>query len=304
MATMTETPDTTVGVITPAHTYHAKALGISGKIQRPIKEDIEDQARVSLDDRRGGHFERFVEEMSLEGFVTFKRAESRVSGHRNPKNNGWVTLATSIVEGLNVFEIITVDRVVSQLSTDHPYVNGHVPEVTFVGTQFVDMKIGGFPVTPKMNLGIFPKKPHGDESYFDNGEFLTGIQKQTKSVIDSSDVPSEIKQQYDEKYKYVTGLIEGLGKPCDHLRKITFSVVDGIVGEVPIPGFRPFGHILQVPGFGAVSLGEVTVTEKIHDPKERPDMYIEMTLIHMNLGCVGHGTVQAATVATNGHHVP
>ena len=65
------------------------------------------------------------------------------------------------------------------------------------------------------------------------------------------------------------------------------------------------GHVLVIPDFGTVSLGEVTVGERWDDPKDtRPSNYFELTVIKMNLGCVGTGTVAAGTTAVNGTHKP
>ncbi len=140
MATMTEIP-ATVGRQTPYHDYHAEASVLSAHLQRPIEQKIEPQSPVSLNDRRGGHFTRYVENVSVEGLISFTRGETRVSGSRSMKTNGWVTLSTSIIEGLDVFEIITADRVVSQVSTEHPYEDGHFPDVTFLGTQFTNLSV-------------------------------------------------------------------------------------------------------------------------------------------------------------------
>ena len=120
MATMTETPQTVDSQIR-SHDYHAEAHVLSGHLQRPIEQKIERHAPVALKDRRGGHLTRFEEQVSIEGLITFTKGHTRVSGARSLKHNGWITLSTSVVEGLNVFEIITADRVVSQISTNHPY---------------------------------------------------------------------------------------------------------------------------------------------------------------------------------------
>src|ERR1700685_726446 len=122
MATMTE--PTAGSAVIPSHDYHAHAHVFTGELKHPIKQKIEPQAPVKLNDRRGGHLTRYAEDVSIEGLITFAKGRTRVSGARSLKNNGWVTLSTSILEGLNVFEVITADRVVSQVSTDHAYENG------------------------------------------------------------------------------------------------------------------------------------------------------------------------------------
>ena len=303
MATMTETPEA-VGTVKPSHDYHAEAHVLSGHLQRPIDQKIEPQAPLALNDRRGGHLTRYAQDVSIEGLISFTRGETRVSGARSLKNNGWVTLSTSILEGLNVFEIIAADRVVSQVSTDHPYENGHVPSVTFLGTQFQNFRVGGFPVTLTLDLGICGGRPGGDRSYLQDLNFLNGVKEQTEKIARSNGLPKELQSQYDEKLVYLNQLIrtseaddQGSHPP------ITCSLVQSI-GEIPIPGVQTFGHILVIPEFGSVALGEIEVGEKQYEPHQRPCVYFELTAIKMKLGCVGDGNVAAGTSATNGRHYP
>src|ERR1035437_6625375 len=210
MATMTETPEAAVSLTKPSHEYHANAHVLSGDLQRPIEQKIEQHAPVKLTDRRGGHLTRITEDVSIEGLISFAKGHTRVSGARSLKNNGWVTLSTSILEGLNVFEIITADRIVSQVSTDHPYKDGHEPHVTFLGTQFKNLRVGGFPAVLTLNLGICGDRPAGDRSYFQEPNFLRGVKEQTEKIAKADGLPKELKDQYDEKLAYIKKLISAV----------------------------------------------------------------------------------------------
>jgi hypothetical protein len=303
MATMTETPEAT-GKIVPSHDYHAEAHVLSGHLQRPIEQKIERHAPVTLKDRRGGHLTRFEEQVSIEGLISFTKGHTRVSGARSLKNNGWITLSSSVLEGLNVFEIITADRVVSQVSTDHPYENGHIPHVTFLGTKFTNLQVSGFPVVLTINLGICGDKPAGDQSYLRDEKFLGAMIEQTQRIANADGLPKELKDQYHVKLTH----IERLLKTCDdgdpEARKpVTCSLVQSI-GEIPIPGVQTFGNVMLIPEFGVVALGEVEVGEKKYEDSKAPSNYFEVTGIKMKLGCVGHGAVAAATTVANGHNHP
>jgi hypothetical protein len=63
---------------------------------------------------------------------------------------------------------------------------------------------------------------------------------------------------------------------------------------------QSFGNVLLIPEFGSVVLGEIEVGEKLYERLERPAVYFELTCVKMKLGCVGHGTVSAATTTANG----
>jgi len=302
MATMTE-PEA-VSTIKPSHDYHAEAHVLSGHLQRPIEQKIERQAPVKLNDRRGGHLTRHAEDVSIEGLITFTKGHTRVSGARSLKNNGWVTLSTSILEGLNVLEIITADRVVSQVSTDHAYENGHVPHVTFLGTQFTNFQVGGFSPTLTLNLGVCGDIPANGRSYLQDPKFLNTVKAQTAAIAQASGLPKDLKEQYDGKLAHLNQLIStsNAGDQGSH-EPITCSLVQSI-GAIPIPGVQIFGHILVIPEFGAVALGEIEVGEKIYEREQRPSPYFELTGIKMKMGCVAEGTASAVTVTANGHHNP
>jgi hypothetical protein len=67
---------------------------------------------------------------------------------------------------------------------------------------------------------------------------------------------------------------------------------------------QAFGHILVIPEFGSVALGEIEVGEKVYEASERPCVYFELTSIKMKLGCIGDGNMTAGTSRTNGQSYP
>jgi hypothetical protein len=300
MATMTETPETATQII-PSHEYHAEADVLSGDLQRPIEHKIEPYAHTSLKGRRSGHHHRFSEQVSIDGLISFKTGHTRVSGSKSAKHDGWITLSTSVIESFNVFEVITADRIVSQVSTDHAYLNGHFPTVTFLGTQFNDLKVSGFPVELTFDFGICGDRPAGDKSYLGDTQFLTRVKDQTAKIATATGLPKALKDQYDKRLAQVEDLLAG--KQGSSEPKLTCSLVQSI-GKIPLPGVQSFGHVLVIPEFGIVSLGEVEVGEKVYAPGGRPNVYFKLNSIKTNLGCIGHGEVTGPTANANGHHVP
>lgn len=307
MATMTETPGA-VAENTPSHEYHAEADVLSGELKRPIEQKIEQQAPVALKDRRGGHLTRFAEDVSIEGLISFKTGLTRVSGSRSLKHQGWVTLSTSIMEGLNVFEVITADRVVSQLSTDHEYKNGHVPSVTFLGTQFHNLQISGFPIKLTLDLGICSEKPEGDQPYVVDAGFLRGVLDQTEPMAKSNDLPKDVRDKYDERLAYLHQLIstsKAGRKGIDEPIKVKCSLVKSIdIDHIPIPGLKAVGNMLVIPHFGTVSLAEVEVGAEPMTDSPKGSNYFTLKMLKMKLGCIGHGSVTAGTTTANGHTRP
>jgi len=289
------------------HEFHAEAHVLSGHLQRPVEQIIERHAQVALKNRKGGHLTRFAKEVNIEGLVSFKRGSTRVSGSLSakdyPKMHGWVTVATSIVENLNVFEVVTADRIVSQVSTDHPLENGHFPYVTFLGSHFDNLRVNGVPPSLKLDLEICGKKPKGDQSYLTDIGFLKRAKKQIEKVANTRGLPKDLQTEYAKRLAAINNLIQGK-KSRD--AKVTCSIVQSIdnLDEIPVSGIRAVGHVLLIPEFGHVSLGEVEVSEQIYPGSPKPSNLFALMMFKMNLGCVGTGTVAGGGVSSNGGHGP
>jgi hypothetical protein len=306
--------------VEPSHDYHAEAHVLSGDLQQPVKQPIQRHALVVLKDRRGGHFTQTAEDFSLEGLITFKSGRTRVSGSPSLKaSKGWVTLSSSILEGMNIFEVITADRVVGQVSTDHPRIDGHVPHVTFLGTHFENFRIGGFPVEIELDLSICGTKPDGDRPYKSDNDFLDRVIKQCASIANKPGVPEELKTKCEEELAYIdrlrerydTGNSEASGngnsngkRPSDS--PIRCSLVKSF-GKLP-PGVTAFGNVLSIPGFGLASIAEVEVgteSDEEHPNNEKYDSnYFTLKMVNMQLGCIGHGTAVAGALTINGKTKP
>lgn len=288
-----------------SHEYHAEAYVLAGKLERPVVQEIERHAPVALSGLAASHLTRTIEDTNIEGLVTFKRGHTRVSGSRSLKQNSWVTLSTAILERLNVFDVLTAERLVAQVSSNHPPQDGHFPHVTFLGTQFTNLRISGFPLELTVNLGICGDREHGDISYLDNPTFLKAAQEQTAALASAKGLPDKLKAHYGGKLEQLKALIGKCGKRGKGEVKpsVQCSLVTHI-GEVPIPGVKSFGHILVIPDFGTVSFGEIEVTEKMEPNSEQPDNYFKLTNLKMDLGCIGHGRMEGPAGGVNGSTRP
>jgi hypothetical protein len=305
------------------HEYHAEAHVLSGNLKHPIEQPIEHKARVVLEKtREDRHITQWVKETTLEGLVSFKAGHSRASGNKIMKkdlwgkdHSGWVTLSTSVLEGLNVFEVITADRLVAQVSTEHAMENGHVPKVTFLGTRFENLRVGGYPVQVELDLGICGDKPEGDQPYLDDSGFLDRVRRQFDSIFRAKGLPEVLEQEYDSKIARIDDLKKhARGGPNGH-SNLQCSLVKSI-GPIPIPGVKTFGNIIFIPDFGTVSLAEVEVGTNPNDDgfsqntgsgslsESSNSNYFTLKMLNMHLGCIGGGTVVAGTAVANGRTHP
>jgi hypothetical protein len=328
MATLAKPSADPVPVLERYHVYHAEAHVLSGDLEHPIKQPIEHYGRVVLENtRRESLFTESVGETTVEGLISFKAGRTRVAGTqlKNKKDlwgndhSGWSTQSTSVLEGFNVLDVVTVDRLVAQVSTEHAMIYGHVPKVTFLGTRFENLRVAGYPVEVELDLTICGNKPEGDLSYLQDNGFLGRVQDQLSGFAGAEGLPEVLEKQYDAKIAYIDDLKKRANGGADSGRngysKLQCSLVKSI-GPIPVPGVKTFGNMIFIPNFGTVSLAEIEVGigpydggfhDKSRDgsPSEPgASNYFTLNMLNMHLGCPVGATTQAGTATANGRTKP
>jgi hypothetical protein len=320
MATTMTEPATATSKLKRYHEFHAQAHVLHGELMRPIQQTIERHSYVELKDERGGHLTRFSEDVNLEGLISLHTAHTRVSGSMTIKRKGWLTTSTSVVEGLNVFEVITADRVVSQVSTDHPYDRTQEPHVSFLGTKFENLKVCGIPVGVTYKFDVCGAVKDDDQSFLSN-PFATAKEKEYDAISKADYLSDEVKKRYHDMSLEARTISTKLTEKTDC--KVTCSLITKIhIEELSkqVEGVRAVGNLLFIPNFGAVALGEIEVgmqREPVSSAFRRHEMevggpdqlnklsnYFQITMLNIHLGCVGHGNVQVASGKSNGNTAP
>jgi hypothetical protein len=299
MATMPKLQPTT----TVSHEYDADARLLSGQLLRPVKRAIDAQAQVTLTGERDRHLLHRADAYSLDGLVSYSSGYTRVSGNHDDKE-GWVTLATAVVEDLNILDVVTADRVVAQVSTEHPPLDGHVPSVTFLGTQFENLRIAGHPVTVDLDLAICSSKPPNDRFYSEDPEFLDRVEGQFrkfKTPENALDLPRDLRVQYDDDLKQVAEMRRFRG-PYGKGYKSTLkcSLVKNITGSP----FAPFGNALYIPDFGTITLAAIEIEQSWTDKVHGVATYFDLTMLKVTMGSLAAGQVQITNVGANGKTRP
>jgi hypothetical protein len=277
---------------TRTHKYHAEATVLKGDLYHPLVQQIKPQTNVKLSEH-GGYLSEHAEPYRLEGVVSFERAYTQTAGNPNPKpDGGWTSLVTSVVEQLNVLEVVTADRIVAQIATHHP-AEGYVPSVHFLGTRFENLRIGGRPV--KVDLipdPYFLTKPENDGPYTQHPGFL------------------ERAKSHFERLSGSTGVPEGLLKRYHHLPVTSEdeeSIEFSLVTQVEAPSFgRSYGHVIEIEDFGKIHLGLLKIKHSDYDPQKHvwKKTLFDLTMIELELGCLAEGTAALANSIVNGGTAP
>ncbi|MGA2217144.1 MAG: hypothetical protein ABSG51_03610 [Terracidiphilus sp.] len=273
------------------HLYNADAKILEGHLRIPLIQDIKPQAPATLTEK-GGYVAQQLEDYWLESVISFKHAYTQVAGNPDPKpGHGWSTLSTTVVEGLQVLEVLTADKVVGQIITEHP-LEGYVPSISFLGTRFENLRIAGHPVKLDLDLEIFGPKPANDGAYTHEPYFLKRVSSQYNRILEHENLPEDLLERYKQ-------FSADLGKS----EAVECSLVNHAAGSYPGPSF---GHVIRIPNFGTITLAKLTVTHE--NPKQETGVptktTLRLTMLDLKLGCAIDGDIPIGGGGTNGTTVP
>jgi hypothetical protein len=272
------------------HLFHAEATTLEGELRLPFEQKTCSHTASKLNEH-GGYVTQNADRFHLGGVITFRSSYTHVGGNRDTKpNHGWNTITTAVIEGLNVMEVVTADRVVAQISTDHP-LDGYVPRVTFLGTRFENLRIAGHPVKIDLDPRMLGDKPANDASYTSDPAFVERVGRQYKHIRDHQNLPDDLATRYNQ-----------LPSASANRESIECSLVNQVEGSFP---GHSFGHIISVPDFGKIHIATLQVDHSDHNDKGTPKKtVISLTMLRLEMGCIGGGTLSLGSGKTNGSTLP
>jgi len=277
------------------HTYHAEAHALSGRLELPLNQEIHPQASAKLSDQ-GGYLAQQARDYRLESVISYSGAKTQVTGqHEVKEGHGWHTLASSVVEDLNILDVITADRVVAQASIEYPLI-GYVPKITFLGTKFENLRIAGHPVKLDLCLDIFGDKPENDAPYTKDAGFVKRVSDQHARLRGHRNPIAELLERYNRTP-------ESFGDPKENGESVECSLVNQAEGGYP---GRTCGHVIEVPNFGVIHLAQVRLEHKDYCPTTGVprETYVYLNMIHAKMGCIATGQTSAAQFVAGGHTKP
>jgi hypothetical protein len=253
----------------PLFQYHASAYAFSGHFTRPFEQQIDVQASSALC-ITGGHGCSRVENFQFRNFISFKAGYTHVSGGYQEDDHTNNTLVTSVLEGLNMMDVLTADRIVCRLYSKH---QKKAPEghITMHGSKFENLKICGKPATIDLDFKLFEniqtfadaQKAYGDR----DSEFY-------KRASDPFGTGEVLPQQTDEGV-FLCSLAKGV------------HVEEGL-------GVTPERNSIYVRGFGTVYFAELFMTfgQRV------------LTMFRYELGSSTSGGGSGGSGGTNGKKYP
>lgn len=217
----------------PYFYFDACSQALIAQFTRPFGDMIEAQASSSICST-GGYSSARVDDFRYRDLISFKAGYTYISATYDDDAESNDTLATATVEGLNILDVLTADRIVARTCSKHPE---DAPEglVTMHGCTFENLQISGQPVKMELNFALFDKIQtfkDAQAAYLEKGEFWQ-IAKDPFQT--GTDLPPQ-----EDTGAFLCSLIKG--------------------GIQVSPGVQTAGHAILVPGFGTVYLAEMMIS--------------------------------------------
>ena len=270
--------------VTKTFLYNARADGLSAQLTRPVQQTIEVQAGTSLP-VTGGHGCARAENFRFSEIVSFDVAYSQVAGSQDPVTGSYNTLVSATIEGLNILDMVTADKIVARLSSEHPP-DGSQPSIIPLGSTFENLRIAGCPVQVNLDIDLFTRLRTFDSfkrEYETDPQFRDAAKQRYFWGQPKSDVPEFLR----ERYKWFPGDAFPESKGI-----VLCSLVKGI--QTNCPEIKAWGNVIVLPQFGTIYLSEFYLEDKARS----------LTMLRVELGCPVCGTITTAATQGNGTTFP
>jgi hypothetical protein len=180
---------------------------------------------------RGGFVHSSEGPYNFRDIIMFDRAVGFASGSFCAKSHCYDSTASVMIEGLNILNMVTADRVVARIATSH-HEDGSEPRLNPLGTYFENLRIAGHKVEVDLAVDKF--------SELDTHSRFHSIYKHEDKEVRDSVIPHVLE-------------VDASGAASVTLvRSIT-----GLGREV-----KQEGHVIRIPDFGVIRLAELTMSER------------------------------------------
>ena len=255
---------------TDFYSFRADANVLGGFLELPIPKSIPTLAPVSLP-AVGGFTTASSEAFTLDNLVSCGKASSHVVGRMH--QDGTVAIeSTAVVEDLDILQVVRADRIVARLSIWIK--KGEGLKVSTVGSTFEGLRLGGCPRNPWLNeeLQRFERTRNGATRA--DAERIGALQV---TNINKTFAGRDNAEWADNRSKWIIGKGKH-GAGC--------SLVEGFEDA------RDCGHVVDIPTFGRIFLGELFIT---------PDS-AQLISIRAELGCPITGQITVNRAGGGGVH--
>jgi hypothetical protein len=237
------------------YVYSAAAYGFAAELERPAKHSIPTQAGAVLS-AAGGRGNARVRDFKFDGIISVADAYCEVGGHYDEDHRLFATYAFSVLEGINVADVFSADRIVSRITIYVDDTQKTEPKFDITGSHFENVKIAGHKVEVKLATDAF----HKLQRYADVG---TGTDKWRAG--------SKLGELTDQNLKDLAGDYHGLPEMAAVIKASTatggaqngrsylLSPANHLQFKDLSAEILCYGNRIFIPKFGYIRLAELVV---------------------------------------------
>ena len=245
--------------------YHAHALALQGEITHPFREKIEPQAPSGVSPFGGFGVAR-ADAFNLRDVVSHRGARSRAVAH-------------VALEGFNLSDVVTADRIVARLTAIHPE-RQNEPCISPHGSFIQNLRVAGTPIELKPYVGTYHELDTLQkvrEHYKSNADFRSALHLDA-CVGKEASLPVKLRKFFPWRRHQTNGEL-----PEFHGHTIVplFRIVDP-----KVPGIDVHGSVIHIHHFGRLHIGELLIRSEDR----------RITMIHADLGSPHEASLDVAAV--------
>jgi hypothetical protein len=203
--------------------FHASGYALSAHFHRPVEVPVPAQAALALP-IEGGSAHSGLEKFEIPRLVSFRSAQTHVSGSWQDEDTA-TTSVTVVVEGLRILDFLSVERMVTRLTSEYNFKDKKNKEshIIAVGSYFDGLRLGGFDVKVTLRHDLLV-----------NCKTFADLQNGVKNDAKSGKIT------FPGKEVLLCSLVEKIETDLDK-----------------IPGVEVEGHVIRIPHYGEIALAEV-----------------------------------------------
>ena len=274
------------------YVYNASTYAISADFERPKKHSLPPQAATVLS-AHGGHGTNKSSALKVDGLVSFENAYSEVGGSFDDCHDTYTTHAWSVLEYVNVADMLTADRIVSRLAIYYPADGKTEPSFDITGSYFENLRIAGHKVEVKLDTQLH----HQHDTY---SKLAQGHQQGTTDpmLLGSGLTGLSDKEMTDMEgtYHALSGMSrlvnewkgDKANRPGDR-GVYRLSVGNKVQFDYPSE-VTAYGSIVCIPKFGVIRLGEMVVHKHSRN----------LVMFMVQMCSSGHGTTSGGGTGGSG----
>ena len=259
------------------YSFRADANALGGFLEEPTRVTIPTLTPVSLP-AVGGFTTARSEAFHLDDIVSCRSAYTRVSGHE-VAGGGISILSTAVIEGLNLLEVVQAERIVAQLSILISR-DGSALRVCTAGSQFEGLRLGGHRRTPRFSTAL------QNAEQGTTGQLQGATENEIRTIGNGQ--ATRITTAFQNRYNATWATNRSQWLNGQRRTGTGCSLVDGFE-EAHLHGC---GHIVEIPGFGRIILGELFVTP----------YSAQLVALRAELGCPVKGKISINCTGGGGVH--